>query len=107
MAMTIATEGHFITRLVSAFRPLLTRAIVTMRAFSVMTPQPVTIDALNHYRQHYIHGYPTFLESLAYTQLAGALYIEPEFISLGSEPFSQSARAVIARAFPTAEVSET
>jgi phenylacetate-coenzyme A ligase PaaK-like adenylate-forming protein len=107
MAMTIATEGHFITRLVSMFRPLLTRAIVTMKAFSVMAPRPATIDALNRYQPHYLHSYPTYLESLAYAQLGGELSIDPEFISLGSEPVSQIARLAIRRAFPNAEVSET
>lgn len=107
MAMTIATEGHFITRLVSTFRPFLTRAIVTMKAFSVMAPRLSTIDELNRYQPHYLHSYPTYLESLAYAQLSGDLNIEPEFISLGSEAVSQAASSVIRRAFPTAEVSET
>jgi phenylacetate-coenzyme A ligase PaaK-like adenylate-forming protein len=107
MAMTIATEGHFITRLVSTFRPFLTRAIVTMKAFSVMAPRQSTIDELNRYRPHYLHSYPTYLESLAYAQLNGDLSIEPEFISLGSEAVSKTASMVIRRAFPTAEVSET
>lgn len=107
MAMTIATEGHFITRLVSTFRPFLTRAIVTMKAFSVMAPRHGTIEELNRYQPHYLHSYPTYLESLAYAQLAGDLTIEPEFISLGSESVSKSASSIIRRAFPTAEVSET
>ncbi|MCK6552080.1 AMP-binding protein [Myxococcota bacterium] len=107
MAMTIATEGHFITRLVSTFRPTLTRAMVDMRAFSVMTSLDRTVGELNRFRPHYLHSYPTYLEALAHQKLSGALVIEPEFISLGSEPVSEHARHAIRRAFPTAEVSET
>lgn len=107
MAMTIATEGHFITRLVSKFRPLLTRAMVDMRSYSVMSPLEATIERLNRFRPHYLHSYPTYLEVLAHAQLEGRLTIRPEFISLGSEPVSPQARAVIRTAFPTAEMSET
>ena len=107
MAMTIATEGHFITRLVSGFKPLLTRALVDLRAFSILEPMEATIHALNRFRPHYLHGYPTFLEALAHERLEGRLAIDPEFVSLGSEPVSASARHAIAQAFPRAELSET
>jgi phenylacetate-coenzyme A ligase PaaK-like adenylate-forming protein len=39
--------------------------------------------------------------------MRGVLKIDPEFISLGSEPVTASARQIIARAFPSAEISET
>lgn len=107
MAMTIATEGHFITRLVSGFRPALTNLFLKMQTYSVMEVLDRTVEGLNRYRPHYLHGYPTFLEALAHAQLQGALKIAPEFISLGSEPVSAIARATLARAFPTAEISET
>jgi phenylacetate-coenzyme A ligase PaaK-like adenylate-forming protein len=107
MAMAVATEGHFISRLVATFQPLLARPVMQMRAFSVMQPMPALAAALDRYRPHYLHGYPSFLEALAWAKLEGALSIEPEFISLGSEPFSASARALLGRAFPGAEVSET
>jgi phenylacetate-CoA ligase len=107
MAMTIATEGPFITRLVSAFRPLLTRAIVDIRAFSVTSALEATIERLNRFSPHYLHSYPTYLEALALAKIDGRLAIEPEFISLGSEPVAPTARATIQRAFPTAEISET
>jgi phenylacetate-coenzyme A ligase PaaK-like adenylate-forming protein len=107
MAMTIATEGHFITRLVSTFHPSLTKALVSTRAFSVMAPIERTIRDLNRFRPHYLHSYPTYLEALAHAKLNGDLEIEPEFISLGSEPVSKSAREVMQRAFPTSEISET
>lgn len=107
MAMTIATEGHFITRLLAGFRPLLTRALVDLRAFSILARLEETIHNLNLYRPHYVHGYPTFLEVLAHERMFGRLNIDPEFISLGSEPVSTSARQAIARAFPRAQIVET
>ncbi|MBI2378497.1 MAG: phenylacetate--CoA ligase family protein [Deltaproteobacteria bacterium] len=107
MAMVIATGGHFITRLVSGFRPLLTRALVDVRAFSIVAPVEEVVHRLNLYRPHYLHGYPTFLETLAHERRAGRLSIDPEFISLGSEPVSASARLVLTSAFPRAQLSET
>lgn len=107
MAMTIATGGHYITALVSTFQPLLARAFMKMSAFSVTSPLEETVARLNRYRPHYLHSYPTYLEVLAGAQLAGELAIDPEFVSLGSEPVSQLARETIRRAFPNAEVSET
>jgi phenylacetate-CoA ligase len=107
MAMAIATEGHFISRLVAGFRPLLTRALVDIRAFSILSRIEETIHRLNRYRPHYLHGYPTFLEVLAHERLEGRLAIDPEFISLGSEPVSVNARQAIARAFPRAQIVET
>ncbi|MCA9556132.1 MAG: phenylacetate--CoA ligase family protein [Myxococcales bacterium] len=107
MAMAVATGGHFITRLVSTFQPLLARGMMTMEAFSITEPIEATVEKLNRYQPHYLHSYPTYLEMLARVQLEGALQIDPEFISLGSEPVSALARATIQRAFPNAEISET
>lgn len=107
MAMTIATGGHYITQLVSTFQPFLARAFMTMSAFSVTSPLEQTVARLNRYRPHYLHSYPTYVEVLAQAQLAGDLAIDPEFVSLGSEPVSQLARETIKTAFPNAEVSET
>lgn len=107
MAMAIATEGHFISRLVAGFSPFPTSAVVSMKAFSIMEPIEQMVYNLNRYRPHYLHGYPTFLEALAHERLQGRLSIDPEFVSLGSEPFSMTARKAIARAFPRAQFSET
>jgi phenylacetate-coenzyme A ligase PaaK-like adenylate-forming protein len=107
MAMTIATEGHFITRLVAGFRPLLTRGWVDLKAFSILARIEETVHGLNRYRPHYVHGYPSFLEALAHERMSGRLAIDPEFISLGSEPVGDSARLAIARAFPRAQIVET
>ncbi len=107
MAMTIATEGHFSSRLVSRYRPFLSRALMTMDTFSIMAPLKNTVEGLNRAQPHYLHSYPTFLEALAHEKLAGKLEITPEFISLGSEPVSALARTTIQKAFPEAELSET
>ena len=107
MAMAIATEGHFISRLVAGFTPLLGRLFINMRPFSIVDPMEKMVVQLNRFRPHYLHGYPTFLEALAHDRLQGRLAIDPEFVSLGSEPFSMSARRVIAQAFPRARMSET
>lgn len=107
MAMTIATEGHFITKLVAGFRPLAARGIVDVRPFSILSRIEETIHGLNRFRPHYIHGYATFVEALAHERTAGRLAIDPEFVSLGSEPVTASGREAIARAFPRAQIVET
>ena len=38
MAMTVATGGHYITKLVSTFQPTLARGLMTMRTFSIACP---------------------------------------------------------------------
>jgi len=78
-----------------------------MRAFSIMEPTEHVVCALNRFRPHYVHAYPTFLEALAHERLRGRLAIDPEFVSLGSEPFSLSAKNAVARAFPRAQLAET
>lgn len=107
MAMTIAIDGRYISRLVGGFSPWLSRALIQMRLFSIMDDRQQTIRALNRYRPHYLHGYPTYLETLAHAQLQGDLHLEPEFISLGSEPVSALAKATLQKAFPMSEISET
>ena len=107
MAMLAATDGHFITRLVATFKPWLSYPFINMKTFSIMGPLPQTIEGLNRFAPHYLHSYTTYLESLAHAKLAGRLSIDPEFISLGSEPVSQAARAILHKAFPSAELSET
>ncbi len=107
MAMAIATEGHFITRLVSDFSPWASHLITQMRTFSIVDHLDKTVAGLNRYRPHYLHAYPTFAEVLAKEQIEGRLQIDPEFISLGSEAVSAFARQLLSRAFPNAEISVT
>ena len=107
MAMVIATGGHFISHILGGFRPWSSRAFIDLRTFSIMNRLDQVVCDLNRFRPHYLHGYPTFLEALAHEKLQGRLAIDPEFISLGSEPFSLSARRAIVTAFPRAQLSET
>ncbi len=107
MAMTIATGGAFITRLVADVRPFLTGAFVDTQTFDIMAPTEALVHQLNLFRPHYLHGYPTMVEALAHERLLGRLAIDPEFISLGSEPVSRRALSAIARAFPRAQIAET
>ena len=107
MAMAIATGGHFISHILGSYRPLPSRAFADLRCFSIMDRLDAVVCDLNRFRPHYLHGYPTFLEALAHEKLSGRLAIDPEFISLGSEPFSLSARRAIVGAFPRAQISET
>ena len=65
--------------------------MVNLQAFTIMTPLATTDANLNRFNPHYLHSYPTFLEMLAHAQLQGELKVEPEFISLGSEPVSRLA----------------
>lgn len=107
MAMTVATGGAFITRLVADVRPFMTSAFVDTRTFDIMAPTEQLVHQLNRFRPHYLHGYPTMVEALAHERTLGRLAIDPEFISLGSEPVSKRALAAIARAFPRAQIAET
>ncbi len=107
MAMVAATDGHFITRLVATFKPWLSYPFINMKTFSIMGPLAESIEGLNRFAPHYLHSYTTYLEALAHAQLEGRLKIDPEFISLGSEPVSEAARVNLAQAFPGAEISET
>lgn len=107
MAMMVATDGHFITKLVSTFQPWFAKGIMQMQAFSIIDALAETLAGLNEYQPHYLHSYPTYLEMLAHAQLSGKLHIDPEFISLGSEPVSALARQTLVAAFPNAELSET
>ncbi|MFA6035317.1 MAG: hypothetical protein WC889_20640, partial [Myxococcota bacterium] len=106
-AMLVATGGHYITYLLMKLTPKATHYLANIKPFSIMEPIPEMVEDLNKFDPHYLHGYPTFLEALAYEKLAGRLKIKPDFISSGSEPFSKTARAVLWRAFPDAELSET
>jgi phenylacetate-coenzyme A ligase PaaK-like adenylate-forming protein len=106
-AMLVATAGHFITLLLMKLSPKIAGLLSDIRPFSIMDPIHKIVADLNAFQPHYMHGYPTFLESLAHEQFAGRLKISPDFISSGSEPFTQTARSVLMQAFPGAQLSET
>ena len=107
MAMLVAQGGHFISNIMGSFRPVGSRPFVDLRTFSIMDSVEKVVCELNRFRPHYIHSYPTFLEVMAHEKQRGRLCIDPEFISVGSEPFSLSARRAVVHSFPSAQTSET
>lgn len=106
-AMIVASEGHYITYLLAKLTPETVSYLSDIRIFSITKPMNKIVEELNKFKPHYLHSYPTFLEALAYEKLAGRLKIEVDFMSSGSEPFSEHAREVIKRAFKGVEVVET
>ncbi|MCX7959781.1 MAG: AMP-binding protein, partial [Deltaproteobacteria bacterium] len=106
-AMIVASEGHYITYLLARLTPKQAFYLSDIRIFSITKPMNRLVEELNEFRPHYVHSYPTFLEALAYEKLAGRLKIEVDFMSSGSEPFSDHAREVIKKAFKDVEIVET
>ena len=78
-------------RLVEAARPA--------RSFSVLTPLPELVAALNDYRPFYLASYPTMLMLLAGEQAAGRLRIAPALLWSGGERLSAARRAELEAAF--------
>ncbi|MGC9044271.1 MAG: phenylacetate--CoA ligase family protein [Myxococcota bacterium] len=106
-AMIVASEGHYITYLLARLTPKQAFYLSDIRIFSITKPMNKMVQDLNEFKPHYVHSYPTFLEALAYEKLAGRLNIEVDFMSSGSEPFSETARATIKKAFGDVEIVET
>lgn len=106
-AMIVASEGHYITYLLARLTPRQAFYLSDIRIFSITKPINRLVSELNEFKPHYIHSYPTFLEALAYEKLAGRLNIEVDFMSSGSEPFSEQAKDTIRKAFGGVEVVET
>ncbi len=106
-AMIVASEGHYITYLLARLTPRQAFYLSDIRIFSITKPMNRLVEELNEFKPHYVHSYPTFLEALAYEKLAGRLKIEVDFMSSGSEPFSDNAREVIKKAFKGVEIAET
>ncbi|MBI5493594.1 MAG: phenylacetate--CoA ligase family protein [Deltaproteobacteria bacterium] len=102
-----ATGGHFVTYNLSLHTPLVARLAYEGRAFSILTPMPQMCRELEAYKPHFVHGYPTFMEALAHEQLQDRLNVTPEVISLGSEPFTATAKQALAAAFPRTLVVES
>ncbi len=107
IAFVVATGGPYVSYLFSGYGNLGTALIARLRAFSIQAPLDELVSQLNRYRPHYLHGYSSFVEQLAFEQLAGRLQISPEIISLGSESVTPLRRRVLAEAFPATEIRET
>jgi phenylacetate-coenzyme A ligase PaaK-like adenylate-forming protein len=88
-ATIIATGGHFASSVVDALvrsrHPLLAGR---NRTFSLMTPLPALVRALNEFRPAIVGSYPTALAVLAGEQAAGRLRIAPTLLLSGAERLS-------------------
>lgn len=100
LAAVVATGGHFATAAgVAMAQKYLGKLGQRYQAFSVMTPMPQLVDALNAYQPTTIMGYPSALALLAEEQRAGRLRIRPQSITSGSEGLQPGVRRAIAEGF--------
>jgi len=99
-ATIIATGGHFASSVVDArvrsVHPLL---YGRNRTFSLMTPLPELVRALNGYRPAVVGSYPTALAVLAGERAAGRLRIAPALVLSGAERLSPPLAERIASSF--------
>lgn len=107
LAFVIATGGHWATSILAGRMPTLGRAVAESRVVPVDLPLGDVVAQLNAIEPHLLHSYATFLEVLCAEARRGALRIDPEIVSAGSEPLSASCRAAVAAAFPKARLVET
>jgi phenylacetate-CoA ligase len=107
LAFVVATGGHLLTSILASRIPRVGQLFAHSRVVSIDATLPAIVDELNAYRPLLLHTYPTFLEVLAAEARRGALRIEPELLTVGSEPLSQSCRDAVAQAFPRARLVET
>jgi phenylacetate-CoA ligase len=88
-ATIIATGGHFASSVVEALvRSRHPRLAGRNRTFSLMTPIPALVRALNEFRPAVVGSYPTALAVLAGEQAAGRLRIAPALLLSGAERLS-------------------
>ena len=99
IATVVATGGHHVsTSLVNLNRrrfPALTRRL---RIFSVLTPVPRLVAALNAFDPAILIGYPTALYLLALEAELGRLRVRPALVVVGGEVLTAQARGTIERA---------
>ena len=107
LAFVIASGGHWLTSILAGRMPTLGRAVADSRIVPVDAPLPQVVAELNAFAPLLLHSYPTFLEVLCAEARTGRLRIDPELVSAGSEPISQSCRAAVRAAFPRARLVET
>ncbi len=96
-ALVTAVEGHFAG--IASWRRQ-SRALAWLaRSFSVLTPMPELVAALNRFRPAFLASYPTMLELLAEERNAGRLRIRPSLLWSGGEGLARERRAEIEAAF--------
>lgn len=95
-----AIDGHFLG-VSMAQRQIMEKPSrgKSIRAFSVLTPLPELVDALNEFQPAMLNGYATAVSLLAQEQEAGRLHIQPTLIMTSSESLAVEERARIAAAF--------
>ena len=99
-AVVAATGGHFtLTDYMERARRSSSLATQRIRLFSVLTPLPELVQALNTFRPVVLVGYPSVMQVLAEEQLAGRLHLTPILVSTGGEYLATETRSHIAEAF--------
>jgi phenylacetate-coenzyme A ligase PaaK-like adenylate-forming protein len=106
-AFVVATGGHFMTALLGLKVPGPARVAAKSEQIAVQNPFPEILRRLNQLMPHLLHCYPSTLELLARAKIEGALNIEPELITMGSEHASLQCRNLVKEAFPKAQMRET
>jgi len=100
VAAVIATGGHFasaaVEELVSSLHPAVARRL---RVFSVLTPLPEMVQALNEFQPTILVGYSTAVALLAQKQIAGELRMRPGLIITTAEWLAPAARDQIRKGF--------
>lgn len=107
LAFVVATGGHLLTSILASRVPKVGQLFAASRVISIDAPLGKVVDELNAHQPLLLHTYPTFLEVLCLEKRQGTLRIEPEILTVGSEPLSQSCREAVATAFPRARLVET
>jgi phenylacetate-coenzyme A ligase PaaK-like adenylate-forming protein len=99
-ATVITTGGHFTSSVVEAVvRSRFPRLSGRNRTFSLLSPIPELVRALNAFQPAVIGSYPTALSVLAGEQAAGRLRIRPALALSGAERLSPAAAERIRAAF--------
>ncbi len=107
LAFVIASGGHWLTSILAGRMPTVGRAFADSRVVPVDAPLPAIVAELNAFRPLLLHTYPTFLEVLCAEARKGTLRIDPEILSVGSEPLSLACRQAVRAAFQRARLVET
>ena len=99
IAAVVATGGHHVsTTLVNLNRHRFPVLAPRIRTFSVLTPLPRLVAALNAFDPAVLIGYPTALHLLALEAERGRLRVQPALVVVGGEVLTAEARGTIERA---------
>ena len=97
-ALITADSDHF-AAITAWRRQAQRRPWLDMESFSVTTPLPEIVEALNRYDPAFVASYPTVLALLAEEQAAGRLRLDLAGLWSGGEALSPSTRTLVADAF--------